>query len=463
MVPELQKAPKVLLAISQGFQERLFLRTGIVDFLTGSGARVIIASPNEDGRYKAYSGRNIDNMHFSLQLTRIVNLYANIRRLVLWKHNMEGAILNIKSNLSNKRPKLYTFAVALRKLPWKIRLIIDGYVTRSKKTRDLLDMVKPDLVVMASPGLHFIEAVLLNESVRKGIKVAVVGQSWDNFSTKGYVTPKPDLMICWGEKMRDEAIILQDFKPEKVTICGAPHFDVYHDLGKYGTRNEVFKKLGLDPNRPLIVYGTSPKVHGENEFDVVKRVSEWVRNSKDGGLFDMPLQLLVRLHPQQIIGYYSEDLNKYYELEDEHVKVDIPKMINGELALQIDESDYLRLPMLLSHASVVINGFSTFALDAVASGVPTICVAFDGDNSLDPKSSMRRYLDYIHIKGLLSSKGVRVVNNYDELYKAINDYLTYPELDLEGRKELLRTQVYKVDGKSAERIGTTLSNMLSLT
>jgi hypothetical protein len=330
---------------------------------------------------------------------------------------------------------------------------------RSAAARKLLSSLEPGLVVMASPGFQYPEAILLNEAVKRGHKTAVVGQSWDNFSAKGFVAPKPDLMVCWGERMREEAITLQDFVADKTIVCGAPHFDLYHDLSRFGSRRLVLERLGLDPSRRLIVYGTSPRVHAQDELDIVKRLAEWVQRSPTHGPFRCPLQLLVRLHPQQVIGAYSEDLASYRSLIGPHVQLDIPRMIQSKADWQMDESEFERLPLILSHADVVVNCFSTFGIDGVAAGKPVICAVFDGDQVRDERSSARRYLGYTHLKGMTSTGGVRVVFDYDGLQQELNAYLADPGRDAAGREALIRTQIYRIDGRSAERTATALADL----
>jgi hypothetical protein len=223
----------------------------------------------------------------------------------------------------------------------------------------------------------------------------------------------------------------------------------------------VLRGLGFDPNRRLLVYGTSPRVLGGDEFDVVKRLAGWIEQSPDEGPFHEPLQLLVRLHPQQVLGAYSEDLQAYRALESERVKLDVPEIIESKIQWHMAPGDQERLPLILSQADVVLNCFSTFAIDAVAAGKPAICCAFDGDQQRNEKESVRRYLNYAHLQGLISSGGVRVVHGYDDLIQAVNDYLANPQRDAAGRAELIRMQVHCIDGKASQNVAAALANLVA--
>ena len=452
----------ILIAVSQGFQERLLVQSGIAAHLARGGARVVIAAPHAD-ESNAERIENVTWVAFEPQPSRFNAYYYEARRLLLWRQPIEGALLNFQNVLEKKRPWLLRLVRLGRRLPWRALLMADGWCMRSRDAKNLLRQVQPDLVVTASPGFHYPDAVLLGEATRAGLRTAVVGQSWDNFSSKGYVNPKPDLMICWGEQMRREAIALQDFAPQKTIIAGAPHFDVYHNLARFGSREDVLRGLGFDPRRRLLVYGTSPRVLGGDEFDVVQRLAQWVEQSPGAGQFREPLQLLVRLHPQQVTGYYAEDLQAYRALQSERVKLDVPEIIESKIQWHLAPGDQERLPLILSHADVVLNCFSTFAIDAVAAGKPAICCAFDGDQERSEAESVRRYLKYTHLQGLISSGGVRVVHGYDELIAAVNDYLADPQRDAAGRARLIHMQVHRIDGQAAHNVAAALAKLAGAT
>jgi hypothetical protein len=453
--------PTVLIAVSHGFQERLLLRSGVADHLLNHGTRIVVACPGAELiRIDGWSSGDVRAVQFAPEPGRLQRRYYTGRKLLLWRREIDGALLNFEAIFKRKYPLLHRTVKAARSMPWSWRLGLDQVWMRDFNARQLLEHVRPDLVVMASPGFHYADAVLLGEAVRSGIKTAVVGQSWDNFSSKGYVHPKPDLMICWGERMREEAIGLQDWDPGRIVVCGAPHFDVYHNLARFGTREQVLERLGLDPRRRLIVYGTSPRVHAGDERDVVRRLADWVQQSPVDGPFRYPLQLLIRLHPQQVSGPYSDDWRAYQALVGEHVSLDVPEMVPGEMDWQIASSDSERLPLILAQADVVVNCFSTFAIDAVAAGKPAICVAFDGDEVREGKYSVRRYLNYTHLKAMISSGGVRVADDYIGLQREIEAYLAEPSRDAAGRQVLIRMQLYQIDGRSAERTAAALAGMI---
>lgn len=448
---------KLIVPISQGFQERMFVKSGLLDRLLQENIEVIVISPvklfEEDERFR--------NIVVNVKLNRIKGTYVSIRKLALWRRRVQGALKNFENNLKKKNKKLWYVQKLFRLIPFPIALFIDKNLIRENTIKTILKEENPDAVLLASPGFSFLDAVVLNEAKILGKKTIVVGQSWDNFSTKGYVNPKPDVMIVWGEQMKDEAINLQGFDPRKIFIAGASHFDAYYNLSRFGKREEVIRKLGLFPERKLIVYGTSPRVHAPNEYLIVKKLANLINTSPNKKI-KFPVQMVIRLHPQQVIGEYASqsEVEMYKSLESEYVKIDIPKMKRSKLAWYMDDSEYERLPFLLSHADVAINTLSTFSLDAIAAGVPVISTLFDIVPPEDFFASNKKYFTYLHAKSLIKTGGVKVVNSFEELIEWINKYIENPSLHKKGRERLLKQQLFRIDGKATERISEIILRAL---
>ncbi len=127
----------------------------------------------------------------------------------------------------------------------------------------------------------------------------------------------------------------------------------------------------------------------------------------------------------------------------------------------MEDSEYEILPLLLSHADIAISCQSTFLLDAVAAGKPVISILFDGNKKREYKDSVRRYLDYPHIKSLYSFGGIKVAYSYKQLLKLINDYLKNPKKDWQKRASIIEQELYKIDGNSSKRICNHLLKVLN--
>ena len=89
--------------------------------------------------------------------------------------------------------------------------------------------------------------------------------------------------------MRREAISLHGIPPDRIVETGAPLYDIFANAGRFGSRHENLTRLNFDPNRRLIVYGTSNAAYVPDEIEIVKRVAQWVEEDSLG----VPCQLCV--------------------------------------------------------------------------------------------------------------------------------------------------------------------------
>jgi len=127
---------------------------------------------------------------------------------------------------------------------------------------------------------------------------------------------------------------------------------------------------------------------------------------------------------------------------------------------EFEDRDIVHLINCLYHSNIVINTASTMTIESCIFNKPVISIAFDGYKKRNYWTSVRRFCDYNHYSNLIKAGGVRVAKNPEELLVLINEYLANPELDNKGRKRIVEEQLYKLDGKSGERIGNFLLEFL---
>lgn len=67
---------------------------------------------------------------------------------------------------------------------------------------------------------------------------------------------EPEHVIAWTEKMKEKLIELSDIDEAKIFVGGVAHFDSYYKNNTTLGREELYQKLGLDPDRKTIFYAT---------------------------------------------------------------------------------------------------------------------------------------------------------------------------------------------------------------
>jgi len=447
---------RVIVALSNGYQLRLLFHAGVIRHLQEEGCKIWVCSAtmlSQETMKELGSDVNIVK-----QVIRppnvIVRYYQLVKKFFLWPDKLSPAQLETKQNFARSFPVVFAIINLLDKaMDFEAKKSLHRQLMRNGNARTILNEIRPDIVLVCSPGFAYTDAALLNEASYSGIKTVAVGQSWDNFSTKGYSHPAPDLMLCWGEQMRREAIELQGYRPDKVKICGAPHFDTYHDLSRLGSKEALLREFQLDPNRKTIVYGTSPGIVSRNEFEVVRKLAELVNANPATSPLGEPSQLLIRLSPQELVGaYMTKDLCRYDDLEGPFVRISRPLVRSSALNMDLCAQDYLLLAKTLACADVVGNLASTFSLDGVAAGKPVFSVLYDEDSGLPQDQLTRRYTYYLHLQQMYATGGVRVAFNFADMLAILRDYIQHPEHDQVARQRLITEFLYKIDGQSAKRV-----------
>jgi hypothetical protein len=462
-VAHLESQPRVLISIPTGFQLRQFVHSGVLDLLLEQGCRAVIVSPNSPGEgFTAQLEQNdVEVAALKIRTGRLLKRYWAARQHLFLQDGPTDTLRRKQEDLKISYPgvaltarfgnKLFSSFPSLRQLA----LDSERFIIRDRNVEGLLSTKQPDLILLGSPGYTTQDAILLHAAVRRGIAVIVAVMSWDNLSSKGFINPYPNRLLVWSEHMKREAVSLHAMPPERIVVTGAPLYDMFANQSRFGSRRENLKQLKLDPNRRLILYGTSNAAYVPNEMEIVKCVAQWVEDDSLG----MPCQLCVRLHPQAVSGPYKFLLEPYRKLTSERVKIDFPPVRESSLLWDLPTEDIEHLVRLLRDSDVVINTASTLAIDAAVLDRPVVSVAYDASGDLPYDRSVRRYYDYTHMLHVVRSGAVQLANSADDLRRKIISYLVNPEQDREGRRRIVEQQFGQVDGRAVRRVAEQVVSM----
>ena len=164
---------------------------------------------------------------------------------------------------------------------------------------EILRRHRPD-AVLVSPliGLGSAQAEYVAAARRLGIPSCLCVASWDNLTNKGLLKQVPDLVTVWNEAQRREAIEMHDVPPDRVVATGAQAYDHWFDWRPSTTREEFCNRLGVRPDRPILLYLGSSGFIAPNEASFV---DEWIRRirSSDDSLL-REAGVIVRPHPHNV-------------------------------------------------------------------------------------------------------------------------------------------------------------------
>jgi hypothetical protein len=319
----------------------------------------------------------------------------------------------------------------------------------------LFDRWRPVLLVTSSPGLIFSEIPMLRTAVRRGVRAMAVDPSWDNFTNKLLPVRRVDRLVVWNDLMKQQAIELHGYEPDAVRVAGAPQWDLYFKQGPATSREVFFRRIGADPSRKLITLTTTPHELYPHHDHVLRVL---VRAMRDGA-WRRDVQVLVRLHPRDEIDSYEEFRNLPGVIIEKPFRSTV-KTGDG-LAVDITVENQQHLADTMRHSDVVVNVASTIAIEAAIFDTPVVNISFDGDQPSDWTRSARRYYRFTHYVNITRHHAVRVAESPEQLVELVGRYLDDPSLDREGRRRVVLEQCQFLDGRSAERAATFVSDELT--
>jgi hypothetical protein len=152
------------------------------------------------------------------------------------------------------------------------------------------------------------EIDLLKSARRLRIPTGICVGSWDKLTNKGMIKFVPERVFVWNDVQVREAVELHAIPRERVIATGAHPFDEWFERQPSMTREGFTGGLGLDPERPYVLYlCSSPLTTGSAEIEFVRRWIEQLRADPHLG----GLGIAVRPHPNSADEWQGVDLSGY--------------------------------------------------------------------------------------------------------------------------------------------------------
>lgn len=304
----------------------------------------------------------------------------------------------------------------------------------------LLSASRPALIVSGDP-LRPGDANLIKAGRQRHIPTLGSVRSWDNILK--HLRTRPDALTVWNTRNAREAVEVDQFRPDQVTPVGAPQLDVYFSPSAPDMSPH---ELGLDPAKRTLLLATSSFTYDSDQTYLVDMLLDAIRR----GEIHEPLQIVLRLHPDDRVGRYL----KYRHAPE--IILDIPERYLSTLGWTMNEADLRRMAALVRHADVMVNYATTVTLEAAIVDTPTLLVAF---SPIDPQE-MERYVVGLHFgmhyKDLVGRDLVPVAWDRRQLVSWINRYLEDPSLYRRERQAIVREWVEFTDGQSGRRLGEAI-------
>ncbi len=489
----------VCIYANQGFSSRYLLQTGIIPSLLAKDKEIrpVILSPNGDEeefrnnisplidkKRVLFEKINHGKYESFFQKKRFHSIFLNLRAFILnGKYDTrtvddfreifirqnrwvwENGFLNyLKGVFWRAATEVFKRFKVLRKL----LVFFESFLYKTDFLRRLFDKYSPDLVVVTSLTAFPYNEAVAREAKRRNIPVVVLVLSWDNTTGLGYPGFFPYHVIAWTDTMKLELVELNDIEADKVKVCGIAHFDKYYDSSFPLKKDELFARLGLNPDKKTLFYATKSPKRFPWGPSFVRDIADAVKSGK----ISEDIQILVRIHPLHYRKgpdgeyIYRNILAEYDKVAGEYdfVKLNIPAVSSGmDFNLALDE---MRLvASVLKYSDVMVNMFSTMVLEAAIFDLPSInaCIRkWCGDKFCGRQDIMIDY-NQTHNRRVADTGGVRTVFGEEELYDAVNFYLKDKGLDREKRKLIVESECGPAHtrGKASECIAEEILKLIS--
>jgi len=220
--------------------------------------------------------------------------------------------------------------------------------------------------------------------------------------------------IVFGKFAKDFLISI-GMPNEKIVVTGSPVYDsLINEKISEQDKRMLRDKFGIGDEKVILFASTWNLERAERRLRILFKIVKKIPN----------LKIIIKQHPSE---YHQKKFEKFYlEFAKKYgVSVIVSKRNMGEM-LQISD--------------IYITDFSTTVLEALILKKPIILTNFEKEFTYENYPEFPRLIWH--------------ADNYDDVYRAIINSLKYKpsEKQEEFRKKIIKSNIYRDDGKATERI-----------
>jgi hypothetical protein len=313
---------------------------------------------------------------------------------------------------------------------------------------ELFSEYPPSLVVSTHP-LEIWEWDLISTARKRGIPTAGVVKSWDNVLR--HPQSRADRVSVWGRANYREAMEVEKYRKDEVLMVGSCAFDRYFTPGVIRPRDEFWRSKGLDPSKPIILFGTAGVFSGDWDetfmMDLLLDMTGQADDLKD-------VQFVCRLHPCSRLQYF------WPYMDHPRVVLSFGSYVKTlGWCMTRDEVD--EMANMLCHADLIITPASTLTIEGPIFDTPTIVTLFSTVRpDLHLQATEAGWLN-MHFKPIVQNDWAPMARSPEDLLRMMRKALDDRSWYRDGRKALVDEYVTFTDGKSYQRVARFIDDLAS--
>jgi hypothetical protein len=456
--------PHIVLVVPRGEAVRNFLYSDTLQVLS-EHARVTLLSVVDDERFlarfrsrtqriiplrEAPESRWVSGFRYLIHTAHYRWLWSEVARNLWewrdaifcrgsawWKWRLWKMLVYSLAN----RPVLECMTAAERWMTWTLRPN-DDFIHLFKE-------LKPDLVFNCSHIHGEAGELPMKVAKRMGIPTAGFIFSWDNLTSRSRIFVPYDHILVWHENMRRQLLgIYPDIRPDQVLVSGTPQFDFHFKPEFQLSRQELCRRIGIDPERPFVLYTTGVDQHFPEEHRTVECVARLLQR-----MGSQP-------KPQLVVRTYVKGTSPEMKALAQAGFADVvfPPVLWEEKWYTPMHEDLAIYTSLVRHAQLGINAASTVSLELLLQNKPVINLGFDPPGSRLPYYfRYLRHIQFDHYRPVAESGAVMVARSEAELEEMLKRGLSDDGSESSKRKALLDSMFgATLDGNSGARVARQL-------
>ncbi len=335
------------------------------------------------------------------------------------------------------------FQIFMRLIAW-----CESYLYRQEKIEGL-DGTETDQLLLLGVGADGAEHETKLTWWARQHQISVVHMigNWDTLTSKGYPGVQVSMLLVWGPVMKGDAVNLHDIPAANIRMIGSIRYDRLHEA-IHQTREEFFGHLGLAPDKKTILF--AGPLSEDQYFEMLQAYEELL--AEDNGY-----QMIFRMYPGKnfMASPYAKPIIHYAQsLPSVYVSIGDPDYRVGSKDKAVMQIEQFELWHAFQYSDVVINYFSTVALESCVFDRPVISILYRPMHNygwLYPPV----YADHPglpHNMRLCTYGAVQRVNDRAELLAAIREAVAQPDKYQAQRRKAVEEEMGVLDGRVIQRM-----------